>query len=107
MKLIVGGMPRTSTVSITSALRQMGLTPYDYFVRLQNGHLPRWNRMLKAKCEGSRQALDREQLDLLTSDYDVSAATPALRPVLKEFDGLNPDAQHPSSASATRLASFW
>jgi Sulfotransferase domain len=77
MKVIVGGMPRTSTVSITSALRELGFTPYDYFTRLEKGHLPRWNRMLKAKYEGSQQALDREQLDRLTGDYDVSATAPA------------------------------
>jgi Sulfotransferase domain len=77
MKVIVGGMPRTSTVSITSALRELGFTPYDYFTRLEKGDLPQWNRMLKAKYQGSQQALDREQLDRLTGDYDVSATKPA------------------------------
>lgn len=76
MKVIVGGMPRTSTVSITSALRELGFTPYDYFVRLRNGDLPQWNRMLKAKYHGNQQPLDREHLDRLTGDYDVSARTP-------------------------------
>jgi hypothetical protein len=76
MKVIVGGMPRTSTVSITSALRELGFTPYDYFVRLRNGDLPQWNHMLKAKYHGSRQPLDREHLDRLTGNYDVSARTP-------------------------------
>jgi Sulfotransferase domain len=81
MKLIVSGMPRTSTVSITAALRELGFTPYDYGIRLQNSDLPQWNRMLKAKYQGSQQALDRAQLDRLTGDYDVSATVP-LRPNL-------------------------
>jgi Sulfotransferase domain len=76
MKLIVGGMSRTSTVSITAALRELGFTPYDDGARLQNGDLPQWNRMLKSKYQGSQQALNREQLDRLTGDYDVSATTP-------------------------------
>jgi Sulfotransferase domain len=83
MKVIVGGMPRTSTVSITSALRKLGFTPYDYYVRVQNGDLPQWNRMLQAKYQGSQQALNREQLDRLTSDYDVST----LQLVLSDFFG--------------------
>ena len=81
MKLIVGGMPRTSTVSIAAALRELGFTPYDYSTRLLHGHLPQWNRMPKAKHQGSQQPLDRGRLDRLTGEYDVSA-TPSARPAV-------------------------
>lgn len=71
MKLIVGGLPRTSTVSITSALRHLGFTPYDFNSRIDLGHLPQWNRMLKAKYDGDDTPLDRTQLDRMTDDFDV------------------------------------
>lgn len=76
MRLIVGGMPRTSTVSITSALRGLGFSPYDYFTRLENGHLSRWNRMLEAKLQRSPEPLDESVVYRLTSDYDCISDAP-------------------------------
>ena len=76
MRLIVGGMPRTSTVSITSALRLLGFSPYDYFTRLENGHLSQWNRMLQAKLQQRRKPLDKSVVYRLTSDYDCISDAP-------------------------------
>lgn len=73
MKVIVGGMPRTSTVSITSALRILGYTPYDYFTRLELGHLSEWNSMLAVKIHGCQEPLNKDRLDRLTGNFDVSA----------------------------------
>lgn len=71
MKILVAGMPRTGTVSITSALKELGFTPYDYFTRLEEGHLAHWNAMLKAKCRGQLRGLDKDSVDRLTGDFDV------------------------------------
>lgn len=75
MKVIVGGMPRTGTISITTALRQLGFTPYDYTVRLESGHLPWWSKQLKRVYESKNGpvSLDTAQLDRLTANYDVSS----------------------------------
>ena len=76
MRLIVGGMPRTSTVSITSALRVLGFSPYDYFTRLESDHLSQWNRMLEAKLQKSLGPLDKSTVDRLTGDFDCISDAP-------------------------------
>ena len=79
MKVIVGGMPRTSTISVTSALRTLGYMPYDYFTRLELGQLSEWNGMLAAKYQGCREPLDKDRLDRLTGDFDVSQGKRTLK----------------------------
>ena len=92
MRLIVGGMPRTSTVAITSALRLLGFSPYDYFTRLENGHLSQWNRMLQAKLQQRRKPLDKSTVYRLTSDYDCISDAPCFF-LVEELAEAFPEAQ--------------
>ena len=74
MRVLLLGLPRTNTTSLTSALRTLGYTPYTMRALLQNpSHIPTWH----AALESTRHApgLPLPINDIL-SPYDAVADLP-------------------------------
>lgn len=57
--------------ALAAALKEHGFTPYDFPDRFRNGHLPDWDKAMRAKFYGIGKPLGRDELDQLTGDFDV------------------------------------
>ena len=57
--------------ALAAALKECGFTPYDFPDRLRNGHLPDWDKAIRAKFYGIGKPCGRNELDQLTGDFDV------------------------------------
>lgn len=97
MKILILGLARTGTscksqvpqyflkcqinnhqTALTAALQQLGYSPYDWPDRCMLGHLPRWTEGLQAKYLGRGYPLEVDEMDQLTSDFDVLHPIPYL-----------------------------
>ncbi|KNG84588.1 hypothetical protein ANOM_007889 [Aspergillus nomiae NRRL 13137] len=76
MKVLILGLARTGTSSLTAALQKLGYKPYDWPDRCMLGHLPRWTEGLQAKYLGRGYPLEVDEMDQLTSDFDAIIDTP-------------------------------
>ncbi|QMW45768.1 hypothetical protein G4B11_009223 [Aspergillus flavus] len=76
MKILILGLARTGTSSLTAALQQLGYSPYDWPDRCVLGHLPRWTEGLQAKYLSRGRPLEADEMDQLTSNFDAIIDTP-------------------------------
>ncbi|KAH8673902.1 P-loop containing nucleoside triphosphate hydrolase protein [Xylariales sp. PMI_506] len=78
MKILVLGMPRTGTQSLTDALSFLGISP-GYHMREvgKNKHQDVWVDWIEAKYEGKGQPPQRKQFDQILDSFEVVADYPA------------------------------
>ncbi|KAE8322211.1 P-loop containing nucleoside triphosphate hydrolase protein [Aspergillus sergii] len=76
MKILILGLARTGTSSLTAALQKLGYSPYDWPDRCMLGHLPRWTEGLQAKYLSRGRPLEADEMDQLTSNFDAIIDTP-------------------------------
>ncbi|KAL8677046.1 MAG: hypothetical protein Q9186_006493 [Xanthomendoza sp. 1 TL-2023] len=70
MKVLFMGVGRTGTKALAAALKDCGYVPYDFSDREFCGHMPAWDRAMRAKFYGEGKPIDKEELDRLTGDFD-------------------------------------
>ncbi|KAL8846594.1 MAG: hypothetical protein Q9221_008335 [Calogaya cf. arnoldii] len=76
MKVLIMGMPRSGTMSLVAALRQLGYTPYDFIDRILLGHLPLWTQALRAKFQGQGKPWGKAELDRVVKGFDCVLDVP-------------------------------
>ncbi|KAL8892831.1 MAG: hypothetical protein Q9215_000195 [Flavoplaca cf. flavocitrina] len=76
MKVLIMGMPRSGTMSLVTALKQLGYTPYDFIDRIILGHLPLWTEALHAKFLGQGKQWGKAELDRVVKGFDCVLDVP-------------------------------
>ncbi|KAL8903472.1 MAG: hypothetical protein Q9207_003907 [Kuettlingeria erythrocarpa] len=76
MKVFIMGMPRSGTMSLVTALKKLGYTPYDFVDRIILGHLPLWTDALRAKYLNQGQPWGRAEFDRVFKGFDCVLDVP-------------------------------
>lgn len=62
--------------ALTTALKKLGYTPYDFVDRMFLGHMPVWDDALRAKFFGQGTPWGRNEFDGVFKGFDVSSNSP-------------------------------
>ncbi|CAL8576263.1 hypothetical protein XPA_002152 [Xanthoria parietina] len=76
VKVLIMGMPRSGTMSLVAALKQLGYTPYDFIDRFILGHMPLWTQALRAKFLGQGKPWAKAELDRVVQGFDCVLDVP-------------------------------
>ncbi|KAL8714086.1 MAG: hypothetical protein Q9220_001814 [cf. Caloplaca sp. 1 TL-2023] len=76
MKVLIAGMPRSGTMSLVTALKRLGYTPYDFVDRLLLDQMPLWDSALEAKFHKKGKPWGREELDRVVKGFDCVLDVP-------------------------------
>ncbi|KAL4787328.1 hypothetical protein BJX76DRAFT_354274 [Aspergillus varians] len=95
MKVLALGMPRTGTMSLYTALNELGYTSYhmtECWLNHRNNSLLDWNKAIDAKFFGKRKRFRGEDFDRMLWRYDAITDFPCIF-FAEELMDAYPDAQ--------------
>lgn len=94
MRVLMLGMSRTGTMSIFTALEQLGYRPYHMSKAIQapKSNLDVWREGLNAKFHGIGNPWGREEFDKILGEYDCVADVPCIC-FAEELIAAYPDAK--------------
>ncbi|KAL8720092.1 MAG: hypothetical protein Q9225_002999 [Loekoesia sp. 1 TL-2023] len=76
MQVFIMGMPRSGTMSLVTALKKLGYTPYDFVDRIILNHMPLWTSALRAKFLNQGHPWGRPEFDRVFKGFDCVLDVP-------------------------------